>query len=664
LHIKSRIAAQARIAAALVALTGSAATFAQTHPLDTLQPGHWYQVPNSRLDAVLPSPVPPGGTGPSAIMEAWSGGAYDTQRDRLIIWGGGHGDYAGNEIYVFDVRTLRWQRLTEPSRNVSGNESSCWYSDGLPKSRHTYDQLEYMPTVDRFIAVGCSSPYPQSHTYEDVVAFNFNTNTWSTLASSSATDYGALTATDPNTGHVWFHGAGSAGFLREYNPQTNVWTRRGASGTWIDYEMTASLDPIKRRFVVVGLRRFVVFNMDGGTSASPTEVSTSGPRTAQNFESPGFEWDPVIRKFVAWGSGASVYTIDLDSNTWTQVAPAATNTVTPTAPTVQGTFGRWRYMPTYNAYILVNEINQNVYFYKLSAGAGVVQPQVTLNASVTEVAPQGVATLTWSTAAADTCTASGGWSGSRSPAGGSAQVGPLSATTTFTLTCDNAAGGRSAASVEIRVVTGGGAPTVQLNATPAQIPAGAFASLDWTTSNATSCTASGGWSGSKSANGGTQNVGPLSANTTFTLTCNGSGGQSASDSANVTITAGTPPPAPTMTFSATPASIPSGQSSTLNWTSTNATSCTAGGAWSGNQQTSGTRSVGPLSTTSDYTLTCSGTGGSDTRTVTITVTAPQTDPPADDSSGGGRTDLAVLAFLALLAAASAVRGGGFSSRRR
>jgi hypothetical protein len=38
-------------------------------------------------------------------MAAWGGGAHDTKRDRLIVWGGGHGDYGGNELYAFDVNT-------------------------------------------------------------------------------------------------------------------------------------------------------------------------------------------------------------------------------------------------------------------------------------------------------------------------------------------------------------------------------------------------------------------------------------------------------------------------------------------------------------------------------------------------------------------------------
>jgi hypothetical protein len=68
-------------------------------------------------------------------------------------------------------------------------------------------------------------------------------------------------------------------------------------------------------------------------------------------------------------------------------------------------------------------------------------------------------------------------------------------------------------------------------------------------------------------------------------------------------------PAPTCSISANPTSILNGQYSTLNWTSQNATSCTASNAWSGAKSLSGTQSVSP-SSYSTYTLTCTGAGGS------------------------------------------------------
>ncbi len=93
---------------------------------------------------------------------------------------------------------------------------------------------------------------------------------------------------------------------------------------------------------------------------------------------------------------------------------------------------------------------------------------------------------------------------------------------------------------------------------------------------------------------------------------------SATGTSTVTVTgSGT---APTVTLTASPTTILSGGISTLTWSSTNATSCTASGGWSGTEATSGSQSVSPTSTTS-YTLTCTGGGGSASASATVAVTA-------------------------------------------
>ncbi|MDB5959829.1 MAG: hypothetical protein JWP59_1123 [Massilia sp.] len=96
----------------------------------------------------------------------------------------------------------------------------------------------------------------------------------------------------------------------------------------------------------------------------------------------------------------------------------------------------------------------------------------------------------------------------------------------------------------------------------------------------------------------------------------------------------TPAPAPaaaaSVTLSATPATVNVGQQVTLGWSSQNtgAASCTASGAWSGQQSASGTATVtaaapaagfgGAPAASISYTLTCGGTAAS----ASVTVNAP------------------------------------------
>ncbi len=85
-------------------------------------------------------------------------------------------------------------------------------------------------------------------------------------------------------------------------------------------------------------------------------------------------------------------------------------------------------------------------------------------------------------------------------------------------------------------------------------------------------------------------------------------------------------PAPTVTLIPVPPVITAGATSTLSWTSTNATSCSALGGWTALTSVSGSQIVS-LATTTSFTLTCTGAGGTATSTAIVTVTLP-TAPPS------------------------------------
>jgi hypothetical protein len=101
---------------------------------------------------------------------------------------------------------------------------------------------------------------------------------------------------------------------------------------------------------------------------------------------------------------------------------------------------------------------------------------------------------------------------------------------------------------------------------------------------------------------------------------------------------------PTVTLSAVPASVPTGERTTLNWSSTNATNCTAGGSWNGTQATSGSFVTAALTATSSFSLTCSGSGGSTGASATVTVTGLTAMTGLDFPSNGDSPSNAFVAF--------------------
>ena len=141
----------------------------------------------------------------------------------------------------------------------------------------------------------------------------------------------------------------------------------------------------------------------------------------------------------------------------------------------------------------------------------------------------------------------------------------------------------------------------------------------WSSTNTTSCAGSGtdptfpalitGTSGSVSVTPTVKGVPGHS----YTITCTGPGGVA---SQNILLD---PEPSASSLVTASlsaPSSITAGQSATLTWGSTNATSCTATNFTP--TGTSGSVSVSPITTTT-YSINCTGTAGSANKSLTITV---------------------------------------------
>lgn len=289
---------------------------------------------------------------------------------------------------------------------------------------------------------------------------------------------------------------------------------------------------------------------------------------------------------------------------------------------------------------------------RVTTPAAVPAPTVTLAANPASLVSGGASTLTWSSSGATACTALDGWSGARATSG-TASTGPLAATTLYSLTCTGA-GGSTTAMTTVTVTappdtTPPGAPgTLLASATSA-----AQVSLSW--GSATDDVAVTGYELERCSG---------SACTTFALLANVTG----TSFVNTTVTASTdygyrvrardaagntgpysaiarvttPPPAPTVTLAANPSTLVSGSASTLSWNSTNATSCTASGGWSGTLAPSGSASSGSLTVTTLFGLRCDGAGGSGTAQATVTVTpppdaTPPTAPPSLTASAASST---------------------------
>jgi hypothetical protein len=289
----------------------------------------------------------------------------------------------------------------------------------------------------------------------------------------------------------------------------------------------------------------------------------------------------------------------------------------------------------------------------IQANTAFVVPTLTLGAASVPLGSS--TTLSWSTLdpTGTSCTASANpatnFTAPTPAASGSITVMPAAAgATVYTLACTGA-GGTSASNSTTLFATSGSPPvTPTLTLASTTVAVGKSTTITWSSATATSCTASGSWSGTLAASGSQTITPAVVGSETFTLVCTNLGGPSAA--ANVSLLATSAvvvPPAPTLTLGAT--SIPAETTTSLTWSSAGATSCTASGnananqsGWSGVQAPSATFTVTPeLVGTFVYSLTCSNAAGtSPTSSVTLTVTTPT------DTGGGGALDWASLLGLA------------------
>jgi hypothetical protein len=113
--------------------------------------------------------------------------------------------------------------------------------------------------------------------------------------------------------------------------------------------------------------------------------------------------------------------------------------------------------------------------------------------------------------------------------------------------------------------------------------------------------------------------------------------------------------APTVSLTSSAASAAAGSSITLNWTTTNATSCTAsGGSFTGSVTPgTGSQSV-TLSATTTYTLKCTGAAGSASGSVMVTATSSSSSS-SSSSGGGGAFGAGELVLWGLATAAAVCR---------
>jgi hypothetical protein len=312
------------------------------------------------------------------VIAAWSGGVYDERRQRLLVIGGGHMDYWGNEVYGFDLASGAWTLVKAASGLGTAGVPSEPMADGNPVSRHTYDGLAYMRHLGQVFMFGGATS-PMGYSVNNSWSFDSASGTWrarDAAPSTGAGHYDMASAYDPVTRKVYVR---SQHAFYAYDPDADRW-----SGPIVSFDgppfyprmMTyhyrrGVILPAHRLFLAAGGKLdkpaapdVFLYDLDGRcdvTGAYPM----SGDTSVISVSGLGLDVDLRTGSLVAWAGGAPAI---MDSATWHWRRGSARGA--PPQAVGNGTCGHFRYIPYLNVFILVNKPEEEVHFYKLTAGCG------------------------------------------------------------------------------------------------------------------------------------------------------------------------------------------------------------------------------------------------------------------------------------------------------
>jgi len=319
----------------------------------------WYTATNTKMSAVCdPSD---NAYQCQSVQTAWSGGTYDPVGKRMIVWGGGHVDSPDNAVYCFNIATLSWRREINSTGSSASQDP---LPNGDPAARHTYDGVAFLTHANRMFEYGGSQAgngYGTSVTW----TLDMAAKTWSNMKPAGS--HGPTTDCcnfsgeyDPISKLVFMHDPNN---LYTYDYDNNRWTiALVQSEGWSAHK--GVVDTKRRLYFTIGSGELLVYDIVGKKEVtSQWTAANNSSATGGGYAAAGY--DTKADKIVVWKGGAP-WVLDLDAKTWTQKS----GTGAPGSGLSNGTFGRFRYIPEDNVFILVNGIDQDVRFYKHTAGAG------------------------------------------------------------------------------------------------------------------------------------------------------------------------------------------------------------------------------------------------------------------------------------------------------
>jgi hypothetical protein len=345
----------------------------------------WIELPKTKLHDVCPTDA--GGYQFSfycaGVIRAWSAGVMDTRRNRLLLWGGGHNDYYGNELYALNLNELTLTRLNDPGPINPFRSPTCVsaLSDGSPNARHTYNGVAYLEHVDRLWAFGGSLACAGGGGGDDTWTLDLASLKWQKMDPVNisgarqgplGTPLAAVSAYDRNSRLVFLHDRKA---LWSYKYETNTYTQL-RNDIPISVYNNSVIDPKRKLMFIVGAQEkdfapgmFVVdLSAKSNYAMQDWSKKVTGCEAFTGVTYPGLAYDSEQDRIVAWtntkGRTNSVSVFDPDSKSCTERTFAGG----PEFDELTRGDYRFQYSSALNLFTVINGWQQNAYVLRLTPG--------------------------------------------------------------------------------------------------------------------------------------------------------------------------------------------------------------------------------------------------------------------------------------------------------
>lgn len=247
--------------------------------------------------------------------------AYDTESDRVILYGGADTDTMGlADTWAYDYNTNTWTEMAKGP------------------TRHLGDRLAYNAESDRIILFG---GYMGGFFDNDTWAYDFNTNTWAEMkpsVSPPGRNYQAMTYdTKSDRVLVW-------GGMDEYGVKPideSIWSYDFNANTWQEMKPGEGVHPTGRDYPVMAYdaesdRTILFGGSKGGDETWAYDYNTNTWAKLEPGTVPGqlsrhaIVYSTAADRVILFGGqiGSTRYkysdetwTYDLNTNTWTNAMP-------------------------------------------------------------------------------------------------------------------------------------------------------------------------------------------------------------------------------------------------------------------------------------------------------------------------------------------------------